>query len=86
MNSELYYSKCLKDLHPDIGQHDDYHDFTESRSHILDITPEVDPDGLCDGYERQQKETPKKPFLKPHCCSDYPPHNYVPGSLPYGRL
>lgn len=52
MNSELY-SKCMPDLIPDEGQHDCYHDFSQTRWNIIDITPEVDPDGICRGYERR---------------------------------
>jgi len=96
MNSELY-SEQLPDLDPDEGQHDDFHDFSESRWHILNITPVVDPDGICDkGYERRQKETPPcpppRPPMPPPCPPGPfppgpppPPHNYVPGPLPYGK-
>jgi hypothetical protein len=100
MNSELY-SALLRDLSPDEGQHDGYHDFAEPRRHLLDITPAVDPDGICDGYERRPKDTPPspppRPFpppppgplppgpLPPGPPPPPPPHSYVPGPLPYGR-
>lgn len=93
MNSELY-SKCMPDLVPDEGQHDDYHDFAQTRWNVIDITPEVDPDGICSGYERQSKETPPcpppRPPMPPPCppgpfTPTPPPTPYLPGPLPHGR-
>lgn len=93
MNSELY-SKRMPDLVPDEGQHDCYHDFARTRWNVIDITPEVDPDGICDGYERRPKETPPCPPPRPPVPppppgpfppGPPPPHNYVPGPLPHGR-
>jgi hypothetical protein len=72
MNSELY-SRHMPDLLPDECQHDICHDFAAPRWHVLDITPEVDPDGICDGYERKPKETPPNP----------PPIPVVPPPLPH---
>ena len=53
LNSELY-SKQLHDLCPDKGQHDSYHNYSEPRWNVIDITPEVDADGICIGYERKK--------------------------------
>lgn len=75
MNSELY-SKCMPG--PIDGE----------AWHIIDITPEVDPDGICVGYERRPAETipcpPPRP-LPPGPPPGPPPHPYIPGPLPYGR-
>ena len=54
MNVQLYVPD-RRDMQPDCGQHDQYHDFAKSRFHVIDIHPEVDADGICKGFERNSR-------------------------------
>lgn len=60
MNSKLY-EPPKRDLVPDRGQHDGYHDFQKERFHVIDIHPVVDRDGICGGFERRADEKYRDP-------------------------